>query len=287
MKISAIEGTMESFLINNFIEVLGGTILVLSLILGLLSLIPCWRFHTIKLLAIFVVAALTLFSNHWSTYFAGIFVIATAVTELDFLQNLAAIIRGNTAYFDYKKESLSFDQKQKKIEEEQKQFNKAESMEGESKENHIKADNQESITIKSDIGRIINIEEKALNGMEKYFNSKIERGVRIRGNGKHIELDGLIPSIVDDVVSEKIIEIKYLKSPSFFSAIERIFPQIENIARTYSQITNKIAKLHIVLVVEGEQGLSDVQLLRLKQLIDSSNIAMGYSIFTTKQLGIE
>ena len=278
---------MENFLPNSFIEALGGIVIALSLILSLVSLIPPLRSHSIKLLALFVVAALSLFSNHWSTYFAGIFVIATAVTELEFLQNLAAIIRGNKEYFDYKKETLSTDQKQKKIKEEQEQLSEAEPAEEEPKEKTVKTFRAKVTATRPNVEKIINIEEKALDKMEEYFDSKIERGVRVSRKGKYIELDGLIPSVVDDMVSEKIIEVKYLRSPNYFSTIKNIFPRIEHLARTYSQITNKIAKLHIVLVVEGDQELSEKQLQMLKQLIDSSNVAMGYSVFTTRQLGIE
>jgi hypothetical protein len=278
---------MENFLPNNFIEALGGIVISLSLILSLVSLIPCLRSHCTKLLALFVVAALSLFSNCSLTYFAGIFVIATAVTELEFLQNLAAIIRGNKEYFDYKKESLSSDQKHKKIEEEQKQLSEAESAEKKVEEKTIKTVRAKVIAPKLNVEKIINIEEKALDKMEEYFNSKIERGVRISRKGKYIELDGLISSVVDDMVPEKIIEVKYLRNQNYFSTIKNIFPRIEHLARTYSQITNKIAKLHIVLVVEGDQELGEKQLQSLKQLIDSSNIAMGYSVFTTRQLGIE
>lgn len=278
---------MENFLPNNFIEALGGIVISLALILGLMSLFPSLRSHCIKLLALFVVAALSLFSNHWSTYFAGIFVIATAVTELEFLQNLAAIIRGNKEYFDYKKESLSSDQKHKKIEEEQEQLSEAEPIEKEAEEKITETVRAKVIAPKLNVEKIINIEEKALDKMEEYFKSKIERGVRVSRKGKHIELDGLISSVVDDMVSEKIIEVKYLKNQNYFSTIKNIFPKLEHLVRTYNQITNKIAKLHIVLVVEGDQELGEKQLQSLKQLIDSSNIAMGYSVFTTRQLGIE
>ena len=138
-----------------------------------------------------------------------------------------------------------------------------------------------------DIRAILNIEEKALDKMEEYYKTKIERGVSVSRKGRRIQLDGLIPSAVDDMVSEKIIEVKYLRSPKHFALIMQLFPRLENIARTYCEITNKRAKLHIVLVVEGEEGLNEGQISSLKRMIDSSNIAMGYSVFTTKQLGIE
>lgn len=203
------------------------------------------------------------------------------------MQNLAAIIRGNKDYFDYKKESLSSEQKQKKIEEEQEQLIQRVTGDTEEDTRTVKTYRAKVTATRTNIEKIVNIEGKALDKMEEYFGSKIERGVRISRKGKYIELDGLIPSVVDDMVSEKIIEVKYIRSPNYITSIEQLFPRIEHLARTYCQITNKIAKLHIVLVVEGEKELSESQLRTLKQLIDTSNIAMGYSVFTTNQLGIE
>ena len=278
---------MQSLMPNNFPEALGGIIILLALLLSLVSLIPALRSHSLRLLALFFVAALSLFSNHWSTYFAGIFVIATAVTELEFLQNLAAIIRGNKDYFDYKKETLTSEQKQKKVQEEQAELNIQQAKQPPSvdlaPEKVATSANRESA---SNIRQIIKIEDKALDKMEKYYNSKIERGVRVSRKGRHIEIDGLIPSAADDMVSEKIIEVKYLRSPQQFSVINKILPQLEDIVRSYCEITNKIAKLHVVLVIEGNETLSENQLEKLKQLVDSSNIAMGYSVFTTKQLDL-
>lgn len=98
---------VQKFYPATFLELLGGLLAVVAVMAGLASLIPDWRVHLLKLLSIVFICSLALFSNSVSTYFVAIFVIATAVTELDFLQNLAAIIRGNDGYFNYKKEALS------------------------------------------------------------------------------------------------------------------------------------------------------------------------------------
>lgn len=95
----------------NFTQLLGGGLVGFALVSAALSLCENLRAHTLRLLAIFFVAALALFSNDVTTYFVAIFIVATAVTELEFLQNLAAIIRGNKEYFDYKKEALSKERK--------------------------------------------------------------------------------------------------------------------------------------------------------------------------------
>ncbi|MGY2961508.1 hypothetical protein ACVWZP_002457 [Pseudomonas sp. TE36184] len=102
---------MERLLPANFLELLGGVLAIVAIFAGLGSLKFNLRVHLLKLLSIAFICALALFSNSVTTYFVAIFVIATAVTELDFLQNLAAIIRGNDGYFNYKKEALSRESK--------------------------------------------------------------------------------------------------------------------------------------------------------------------------------
>ena len=275
---------MDKLIPLTFVDALGGLLACAALIAGILSLFPFLRTHAIRLFALFFVAALSLFSNHWTTYFAGLFVIATAVTKLEFLQNLAAIIRGSKHYFDYKKESLSTEQKTQKVEEEQEQLGVTQNQEP------VKNDRSSTklnVATIMDIRRILVLESKALDKMEDYFETAIERGVRISRKGKHIELDGLILSVVDDMVVEKIFEVKYLRNIGNFRGITRIFRQIEHLALTYCEITNKNARLHLVLIIEGNESLTEEQHARLKKMIDLSSIAIGYSVFTTTQLDVE
>ena len=93
---------MESILPKSFIEALSGALIILAMFLVVCALFPRIRSCATRLFAIILVAALALFCNKIVTYFAALFIIATAVTELEFLQNLAAIIRGDKSYFDYK-----------------------------------------------------------------------------------------------------------------------------------------------------------------------------------------
>src|SRR5262245_5277649 len=92
---------------QSFLEILGGLILVVAVSLALFSLIHRFRAAALRLSAIILLTALALFSNHWTTYFAAIFIVATAVTELEFLHILAAIVRGDKNYFDFRREFLT------------------------------------------------------------------------------------------------------------------------------------------------------------------------------------
>ena len=88
---------------QSFLEVLASGLVTLAAIFSLISFIPGIRTHATRLLAILVTAALALFANNPWTYFAAVFIIATAITELEFLQNLAAIVRGDKNWFDYRR----------------------------------------------------------------------------------------------------------------------------------------------------------------------------------------
>lgn len=249
--------------------------MLFAVIFLMTSLIPCIRSHSTRLLALLLVVGLALFSNHPATYFAALFIVATAVTELEFLQNLAAIIRGNKEYFQYKMEHLSREQVEKKVEKEQAQLAKDE-----------KGTEPTSPPTPVNVRRIVELEREAMKRLELYFGESIQRNVRVAIGSRNFEFDGLIPSVVDDVKAETLIEVKYLRHPSLFSQLARNFARIEQVARMYTKARNKIAKLHLVLIVEGDERLSDKQQSELKHLIDSSSVAGGYSVFSTKELSV-
>lgn len=104
---------MDSFFPLNFFQASAGVFGVFALIFGGLSLFNGVRIHAIRMLAIFLVVAMSLYANSVGVYFAAVFIIATAVTELEFLQTLAAIIRGNKDYFTFRKETLTSEAKYK------------------------------------------------------------------------------------------------------------------------------------------------------------------------------
>ena len=79
---------MNDILPNTFLDYLAGVFSLLAAIFIFISISKKYRFHTTRIFAILLVFAITLFSNHWITYFASVFIIATAITELEFLQNL-------------------------------------------------------------------------------------------------------------------------------------------------------------------------------------------------------
>ncbi|WP_372778215.1 hypothetical protein [Litorivivens sp.] len=266
---------------TDFVDIIGTAFAAASLYAFRLSRKGDIREHSTKMGAVLLIAALALFSDHPSVYFAALIIVATTVTEVEFLQNLAAIARGNSDYFKYKIEELGRNEQEEKAARDQRELGEAQP----AREKNLTAD--KIAKSKRHIENVMAAESAALDRMEDYFGAKIKRNVRVRSGRREIELDGLIPSIVDDVMSEKIIEVKYLSSPRTFGNFAAVFPKIEHLAREYTAIAKKIAKLHIVVVVEGDKSLSNVDMNRLKAMIDRSDISAGYSVFTTKDLGIE
>ncbi len=102
---------MDRIIPNSFTELLAGLLLLAALLVALISLIKKDKKQVTKMSAILFVASLCLFSDNGWIYFAGVFIIVTTITELDFLQNIAAVIQGNKNYFkkneDEKEESNS------------------------------------------------------------------------------------------------------------------------------------------------------------------------------------
>lgn len=93
---------MEDFLPKSFIQIFAGIFSICSLVAFFISFKQTIRIYALRLLAIMIICALTLFSDNGWVYFATVFIIATVITETEFLQNLAAIIKGGKHYFAYK-----------------------------------------------------------------------------------------------------------------------------------------------------------------------------------------
>ena len=263
---------------RSFIESLAGGLSVLACLLAVLSLIPCIRAHGTKLFALLFVISLALFANHVATYFAALFIVATSVTELDFLQNLAAIIRGDRAYFEYKSKQLSKEQIEQKVREEQQELANAEEAEPTTKPESAMRSSS------TPIHRIVELESKAINKLELYFDKSIQRNIRFSFGNKRIELDGFIPNEGRNKAPETFIEVKYLQSPASFIVFKQQYQKIVERVQDYMKLTGEIVKLHVALITKEGVTLTSQQLEELKRLVDSSAVPGGYHVFSENQL---
>lgn len=236
------------------------------------------RSHATKLFSIMLVASISFFSAHWSTYFAAIFIVATAVTELEFLQNLAAIIRKDENYFNFKKEALSREENIRR---------KAEEAAEEEYATEASVDNfnsKDSVSIDlsklQDIGRgaamrlAFDVEEKALDFVAKKYG-KIERGVRFRKDGESIEFDGLISS--KDNRNNKVFEVKWTRNPEhFFPFISLSIRKASEISQRHESITGHKAEVYLVVVTNTETSVNTDKKVRLENKAKEEGINIVY-----------
>jgi len=265
--------TLNGIFPQNVIELCA----LISLLLGVIF--TFWSMHTdsrsqaTKLLAICFIAGFSLFSNHPATYFAAIFIIATAVTELEFLQNLAAIIRGNSDYFDYKKEALSREQKENKEDLENKKLGLS-----------PKPAPAAIETAPQTTPNFLQVEDAAMDKLSQHYGYDIERNIRLKNSrGQAVEFDGLV---VGDENSDTIIEVKYIKEIDRVKDVWRFTEIYENRAKMYKQITGRAVKIHPVFVVSEESTESHEFFNKLKDKVDHSLWLDGCSMLTFSDINI-
>lgn len=84
-----------------FIHIIAGMFSICAIIAFFCSLKKSIQVHSIRLCAIALIGALALFANNGFVYSVSVFIIATTITETEFLEKIAAILRDNKHYFDY------------------------------------------------------------------------------------------------------------------------------------------------------------------------------------------
>lgn len=266
----------------SFLELLAGLLLVLVLAISLLLFIPKIHSKLLKIISIFLIISLTLFANNFWIYFLCMLVIATSITNVDFLENIAAIIRNSDSYFKYKSSKASKKQVENKIEDEI--LTETESSESEVINNTTMNPIHNSAPDNNKINDFVKLEELALSEEEKYFKSKIERNIIFRNKSQNLCVDGIIDSAVDDMISVKLFEVKILRNLDLLLNNVEMIKRIESVYRKYISITHKVAKLNLTIVVRDENSIKQEQINKLKKLIDRNEYISSYSLYTEKFL---
>lgn len=277
---------IQTLIPDNYSSFIASITLVVAIICLFISFSEKQKSHSTKIFSIMLVASLSLFSAHWATYFAAIFIVATAVTELEFLQNLAAIIRKDENYFNYKKEALSKTENiRRKAEEALEEEFTAES----------ESDQTETQTTKIDLSQIqelsrasrmrlsFEVEEKALNYLEGEFG-QIERGVRFRKDGKTVEFDGVITK--KDGRENTVFEVKWSRnSDHTFMLVNHSLRFAQEQIERHEDITGRKPKFCLVVVTNTKTSLSSERKIRLIERAEESGIEL--KILSLTEIGIE
>ena len=276
------EQYLEFIKLENYPSLIGTGILLVAIICLLTSYFYTDKRHTTKLFSILVIASLALFSAHWATYFAAIFIVATAVTELEFLQTLAAIIRKDKNYFDYKKESLS---KTDKIKRKAEEAIEEELLVSTSPTitSPIKLSNITDLNRNESTRLAMDIEEKALDFLESE-HGKIERNVRLRKDGKMIELDGLILNKKNS--ENKVFEIKWIRNPHHFQPFMRYaIGGAGKLIEKYKEVTGEKPDLYLVVITTPLVLLQDEKIAKFHKR--AKEFGFNLSIHTMNDIGIK
>lgn len=225
-------------------------------------------------MGLFLIFGTCLLTSHWSSYLVAILVIGTTVTQTEFLQNIAAIIRGGNGYWDYKlksnKEFLSQDEVGRSIEKEMEELDKlndspTEEQRTEGSEstrpstpNNSNTDSGQalfsSVPAKTQTRTVIGlpnrlfgvlVEDYAFKFLERMQNIAIQRHVRFYNDNFSIEFDGLIEGPVEHTLFEVKASRRSSFPPSFL--VEAASRQLEW-AKKYVEITNKPALFRLVVI---------------------------------------
>lgn len=234
----------------SFLDAIAGGLVFAAVAMALLSLL---KPGALKLSGMTFVAGLALASANWFNYFAAIFIVATAITELSFLEKLAAIMRGSKEYFDYQKETLTVAEvKQRAVSDspeesleptEEVTEQEAESVEQERIGPTIPRANRRGATMQG-VDRYA-IEQLALDFLEKE-QGPLERGLRFKGKSVRIEVDAL----VSDDTTDTLIEVKsFLEAFGFANWLHRALPELLGKKDIYSLLTGRPSRMLLLIVV--------------------------------------
>lgn len=276
---------LQKLIPENFRELLSFFAFFISVIFAFISLVKTKVEHGLRMSAIIFIVSLSLFANNGFCYFGAIFIIATVVTQLDFLQNLAAIIRGSKEYFDYKKESKPAKQVEEDLEIESDLIENAiveedfKDLEKESNTINLAINNQNLSS-----GQFAFItEEYAFKFLEKKFQRPIQRYVRIRSKKNVIEFDGIMNLGDIDVIFELkatrrgVMPTQYIKN-----SLERLLARMEE----YKEITKRNTALRFVLIGDFDPSYKTKLISRIPDLItDTRGIEFMIDFYSFADIG--
>ena len=277
---------MADLIPTNFREILSGFLFLIGIIFSFLSLNENRKNHSLRLTGLFFLSAIALFSNDIWCYFAAVFIVATAVTQLAFLQNLAAIIRGSKEYFDYQKEFLT----QNEI---------AESVEKEAEE--IRETDDETPSVQMQAGRDVHIEidqsnlsiqhfamiceEYAFRYLERKNGKPIQRHIRFRGKGMLTEFDGIMEMEKNDIV----FELKITRSNRYpIPLVRRTAERMAERVKAYTLLTKRQASLSIILIGDlSSNSQEQIQKLFRETISSEKDVEISCQILSLKEIGLE
>ncbi|EKF9792879.1 hypothetical protein AB1Z04_003500 [Vibrio cholerae] len=270
---------------DKFSSFIGTVSIVVAFFCMYMTFIEKQRAHATKLFAIMIVVSLSFFASHWGTYFAAIFIVATAVTELDFLQNLAAIISKDKNYFEYRKEALSKEQNIKRkaeevVEEEFKTTMKSQKSSKSNDKTTVNINELMELPRAALMRMAFDVEDKALDFLSKTY-SNIERGVRLSGPGGSIDADGLI---FDKKGPRQFFEIKWTRNArNVRILIMHEIRKAQDVLNQFQNITGSVPEYNLVIVVNEPDDIQKDKWAKTLDKAAEANVKVWF--LTLEEIG--
>lgn len=207
---------MDSFPIFNIdsvASILSASFSVVGLIVAAIYIFyPRSQAISIKLLGSLMVLALAFAANNAFVYSLAIFIVATLVTDLDFLEKIAALFWNRDKYWEYRMGEIPPSEvRARAASEAQQEID--ESAIGETEKESATATEKITSSLANYVSDALSFERAAVSalasGKGPFTPDQISTNLRIRSPFKNVELDAIIETPDIDYV----VEIKHSKRP--------------------------------------------------------------------------
>ncbi|MCK9373774.1 MAG: hypothetical protein M0P91_11285 [Sulfuricurvum sp.] len=280
------ESLFTAILPDSYSNFIGTIAFIIAIVCLFISFLVNLRSHATKMFSILLVASLAFFASHWSTYFAAIFIVATAVTELEFLQNLAAILRKDENYFNYKKEVLSKEDNIRRKAEEvlEEEYVASKTIDDEiSKEKKIDISKLQDMSRTEMMKYAFDIEEKTLDFLSQTYGN-IERNVRFRKDGESVEFDGVISE--NNNQKSIVFEVKWIRNAEYsLQLIMHSIRRSKELVEKYQKITGIKSEFRLIVVTNTKTGLNADRIERFREKAKDENVFLTF--LSLSEIGFE
>ncbi|GAA0501832.1 hypothetical protein GCM10008986_31690 [Salinibacillus aidingensis] len=238
------------------------------------------RREVLKIIGMLAVLGVSLFADHPTSYFLAILVLATLVAKLEFLQNIAAIIRNSDAYFQHFVEKKSQKEIEASINHEIMEENQAMKENG----NGVVEDADTSSFMKSNLNPVqfqFIVEGCTFTFLENKYGAIINRYVKLPGTSQEAKFDGMMNLGKKTTL---FLEIKVMRRGSF--PVEDLNKEIERTANFISQYSGQLSQnLELRYIFVGNIKESFVS--RVKSLKpEAADVNIRFEFYTFEDLGL-
>lgn len=272
---------------ENFRELMAGVSILITIMFIFLSIKKSIREHSLKTIGILVVLSVGLFANNVTTYFLAIIILATLVTNLDFLENISAIIRNSDSYFKFKESQKTVKEIEKTIEKENEAIEKSIVEEENTNINTTEQDSSINISVKKSNLTTIQFgmlaEEYTIKFLEGKYGQPVKRYIKISGNNKKAEFDGILSMKTKDVVLEiKIARNGFIPKSFIRDSIYKYVTYIKECIAYFK----KPVELRYILVGDFPERYKK-QITGLVNEIEDLGVELTIEILSFEEIGLD